>query len=803
MAPRSVALTRDPRAGDLSYGPRVHFTPERERVALERFSRFFAELRSGFVERDDVLKQLALALLAREHVLMTGPPGTGKSLLTSSLLGRIICENTGEPSLFSRQLTESTVQTDLIGSVDFRTLTETGRTEYFTDEGMLGAVHAFLDEVLDGRDMLLRATLNLLEERELKQGTKVTRGQIECAVMTTNRYLSEALEEGRGTLLAFVDRIAFVSFVPRGFAKPEHLERVVASALSGGMSLSERLTVQDLDVLQAMVERVQIPAGVTAALVDLSRRFDTKTHELERADPTFARTRYLSTRAVIRLGRILRAVVVFDRATAQPDRALIAQGEDLEPLRLGLMLAGTPLADIDALLAQESEPRERRQLYIMKAEAQIFQDVLRDTAPIEVEEERPEEPAAKEAPTVSTSERRIQREWVERVTAILDAPGDLGSIRRAYEATVVYEREHPSEREAAVSMRGHLLKTLAQSVAFARGDSLTGELAFLEEAGALRELIVAMEAPSAVVAEVEAAFDDAILALGQRFEEHFDARIASAMGDVLTGPVQVAELLDSLRPFLTTLQGEEQRYLALQLDASTSTSTEAPSFRVVKRRVVGLLRAAYQRMEGVDRGEIHKTLEAVMVALEGMKLASVVPVDEHLCWVASSLLPKNPEQPITLPPNLDGYRALRAQEGRTPMSVALAEVLTILRAFEVPEGRPGLERMAAAIAALPESLRDELAGVDLTRIERAVALLERWAERGPLSEVRNICFEERALLRFCLECEVLQALFPHASGPAVALSARLNAVGAGLRDAQAREEHARTEEEWSKLPGAT
>ena len=117
------------------------------------------------------------------------------------------------------------MQTDLVGPIDFKTLMETGRTEHFTDEGMLGAVHAFLDEVFDGRDMLLRSTLNVLHERELKQGTKTTRGAIECALMTTNRYLAEVLESSRETLLAFVDRVAFVSFVPKGFADVGQLRR--------------------------------------------------------------------------------------------------------------------------------------------------------------------------------------------------------------------------------------------------------------------------------------------------------------------------------------------------------------------------------------------------------------------------------------------------------------------------------------------------------------------------------------------------------------------------------------------------
>ena len=164
------------------------------------FRGFFTELREAFVERESLFTQLELALLCKEHVLIIGPPGTAKSAIAGAVLGRIVDEKSGRPSLFSKQLAENTVQTDLIGPVDFKVLTETGRTEHLTEEGMLGAVHAFLDEVFDGRDMLLRSILNVLQERELKHGRKVTPGRCECAVMTSNRYLSEVLQRSPETL---------------------------------------------------------------------------------------------------------------------------------------------------------------------------------------------------------------------------------------------------------------------------------------------------------------------------------------------------------------------------------------------------------------------------------------------------------------------------------------------------------------------------------------------------------------------------------------------------------------------------
>ena len=43
-----------------------HRLDTRRRVALHRFAEFFAELKGAFRERDEVLDQVALALLARE-----------------------------------------------------------------------------------------------------------------------------------------------------------------------------------------------------------------------------------------------------------------------------------------------------------------------------------------------------------------------------------------------------------------------------------------------------------------------------------------------------------------------------------------------------------------------------------------------------------------------------------------------------------------------------------------------------------------------------------------------------------------
>ena len=96
--------------------------------AATAFRRFFVELKEAFLEREALFTQIELGLLCKEHVLIIGPPGTAKSAVAGAVLGRITDEKHGRPSLFSKQIAENTVQTDLIGPVDFKVLTETGRT---------------------------------------------------------------------------------------------------------------------------------------------------------------------------------------------------------------------------------------------------------------------------------------------------------------------------------------------------------------------------------------------------------------------------------------------------------------------------------------------------------------------------------------------------------------------------------------------------------------------------------------------------------------------------------------------------
>lgn len=672
----------------------VTSTPEL-RAASERFRGFFHELGRTFVERDDLLTQVALALLSREHVLMTGPPGTAKSGIAAAVLGRIVDERTGQPSVFARQFTESTVQTDLVGPIDFKTLMQTGRTEHFTDEGMLGAVHAFLDEVLDGRDMLLRTTLNVLHERELKQGTKTTAGQIECALMTTNRYLAEVLEGARETLLAFVDRIAFVSFVPKGFTDPESLGRVMRSQLGGTRprSLVSLLTIQDLDVLQAAADRVVVPDEICTALCVLLEHLDADLSAAAKHDPTFLPTRYLSTRTAVRLGRILRAACVYDAIMFDSARTLEVEHRDLAMLRLSLLLSGPDHGKIGRLLEKETDPRERRQLSILRTEREIFDRAL---ARVPKSERRV---AKKSAADLGALERAVEKavpapdpapllETAAKLAEVSDAGGP-GSLHAAELLTKTLshlaeravrlgttagagpqlgaqdvvtelaqladglEKASGTTRPVARWLRGRAIRILLDAAALSSttvGASLDARRPLAPSLGEVAKqgefALVALERMLETCATLRAAgaeepgadaFDHAIAVAIGRVEDElteiwdsgFRDTVSSALARV--GSEQLGVLLAALGPALTDIDAAGARV------AKLGGKADSLKARVVAPRIEPLVRAAFERVDAAERLELVEQVGVLVDQLQQSGLRGVIPKATVLRFAVAAL----------------------------------------------------------------------------------------------------------------------------------------------------------------------
>lgn len=153
-----------------------------------------AELKTLFFQREREIEGLILASLAREHVLLLGPPGTAKSELTRAFTARL-----AGATYFDWLLSKFTQPEELFGPVSISGLkNDTFRR---VTGGKLPEAHVgFLDEIFKANSAVLNALLTVANERRFHNGTTVMDTPTRILVGASNELPSDE------SLAAFYDR---------------------------------------------------------------------------------------------------------------------------------------------------------------------------------------------------------------------------------------------------------------------------------------------------------------------------------------------------------------------------------------------------------------------------------------------------------------------------------------------------------------------------------------------------------------------------------------------------------------------
>jgi MoxR-like ATPase len=145
----------------------------------ERLTRLGGTLQERFLGRHEAIRLLVVAVVAGEHALLIGPPGTAKSALIRTF-ARLL-----DARYFEYLLTRFTEPNELFGPVDVAAFRE-GRYERRT-EGMLPEAEiVFLDEVFKSNSAILNALLTLLNERRFTSGSQVRTSPLLSAFGASN-----------------------------------------------------------------------------------------------------------------------------------------------------------------------------------------------------------------------------------------------------------------------------------------------------------------------------------------------------------------------------------------------------------------------------------------------------------------------------------------------------------------------------------------------------------------------------------------------------------------------------------------
>lgn len=288
--------------------------------AKKRVNAFVRSLGARFLGRDTLLEKLMYALCMGEHLLISGPKGTGKTGLVEATIGNI----TGAVT-WSTDLSRGMSEAHLFGDYDAKLAQEEGTIMHRTKGSLLEAHFLNLGEFFDASTPLLRTLLRVLHERQFHRGPQRLKVPLMTAIGNTNAVLAELLaRDTNDTLGAVIDRFLFHEPVLYLAAPDDRLEilRQRAGIKSPPPVVPVRL--QDIELMVEAIRQLNfvVEDSVLRAYEEITRLFGKE------------RGRPISDRRLLKGVDLLEAVAIL-RGSVEG-----ATFSDLP--RVGLMLVDDP-----------------------------------------------------------------------------------------------------------------------------------------------------------------------------------------------------------------------------------------------------------------------------------------------------------------------------------------------------------------------------------------------------------------------------------------------------------------------------
>uniref|UniRef100_A0A2C9LBR5 MoxR domain-containing protein n=1 Tax=Biomphalaria glabrata TaxID=6526 RepID=A0A2C9LBR5_BIOGL len=149
--------------------------------ALRNLDQTFKALEKVVVGRRVLLRQIMLALITRNHVLLEGPPGVAESFMARAVFNAI-----EGASSFRVQCTKKMTEDYLVGPLDMHLFREQGEYVHRVEGYLPTAHYAFLDEFMDLSTGALRSLLEVLNERTFSRGPQFVRCPLGTAICASN-----------------------------------------------------------------------------------------------------------------------------------------------------------------------------------------------------------------------------------------------------------------------------------------------------------------------------------------------------------------------------------------------------------------------------------------------------------------------------------------------------------------------------------------------------------------------------------------------------------------------------------------
>lgn len=225
--------------------------------------RDFQETERGLVGRRTEMHITQIALAAKLHILLYGPPGVAKSMTVDGILKHL-----PDVSQFKTQAYKASPPEQFLGPLSIKGMAE-DRFERILTNRLADCDVAFIDELSRAPRAVLPAFQGMMVEREFDGGNGMQHVPLMSLIGAVNHLLEDDAE-----LAAFFDRFTLKLIVSPP-ASQDQFVQIMRGALRrrdvGETAIPDELLISyvELEELQAAVEIVNVPESVLDRLGEL------------------------------------------------------------------------------------------------------------------------------------------------------------------------------------------------------------------------------------------------------------------------------------------------------------------------------------------------------------------------------------------------------------------------------------------------------------------------------------------------------------------------------------------------------